>query len=102
MVARTFSIVLEEELVEDNEADGALISNKSQAHCENVLTKDTGEDAVSVVVIIFAHAHILLAHPFISGVLSFPSALEEELVQEEELDEPQADSAPVAEKVTGE
>ena len=59
-------------------------------------------DAVSVVVIVFVHAHIVTPHPFISGVLSFPSALEEELVEEEELDKPQADSAPVAEKVTGE
>ena len=42
-VARPFSVVLEEELVEDDEADGALNSNKSQAHCEDVLAKDTGE-----------------------------------------------------------
>ena len=59
-------------------------------------------DAVSVVLIVFVHAHIVLPHPFISGVLSFPSALEEELVQKEELDESQADSAHVVEKVMGE
>ena len=59
-------------------------------------------DAVSVVVIVFVHVHIVLAHPFISSVLSFPSTLEEDIVEEEEFDESQVDFALVAEKETGE
>ena len=42
-VGRPFSVVLEDKLVEDDDADVALNSNKSQAHCDNVLAKDTGE-----------------------------------------------------------
>ena len=37
------NITEEEELVEDDEADGTLNPNKSQANCDNVLAKDTGE-----------------------------------------------------------
>ena len=40
-VDRPFSVVLEKELVEKDDASVALNANKSHAHCDDVVAKDT-------------------------------------------------------------